>query len=70
MSYFSRVCRVILFIPTFILHFLLLNVIIELQEAFIAEAEETKRPKLLLTAAVPVGPDSIRGGYDVPAVAK
>ncbi|OXA56542.1 Chitotriosidase-1 [Folsomia candida] len=42
----------------------------ELQEAFIAEAEEAKRPKLLLTAAVPVGPDSIRGGYDVPAVAK
>lgn len=42
----------------------------ELQEAFNAEAEETKRPKLLLTAAVPVGPDSIRGGYDVPAVGK
>jgi len=42
----------------------------ELQEAFEAEAKETKQPKLLLTAAVPVGPDSIRGGYDVPKVAK
>lgn len=42
----------------------------ELREAFEAEAEETKKPRLLLTAAVPVGPDSIRGGYDVPAVAK
>ena len=40
----------------------------ELKEAFTAEAEETGKPRLLLTAAVPVGPDSIRGGYDVPAV--
>ena len=41
----------------------------ELREAFDAEAQEFKRPRLLLTAAVPVGPDNINGGYDVPAVA-
>ena len=40
----------------------------ELSEAFKAEAEESGKPRLLLSAAVPVGPDSIRGGYDVPAV--
>lgn len=42
----------------------------ELMEAFTAEAEENKLPRLLLTAAVPVGPDNIRSGYDVPAVSK
>ncbi|KDR16263.1 probable chitinase 10 isoform X3 [Zootermopsis nevadensis] len=41
----------------------------ELREAFEAEAQEVKKPRLLLTAAVPVGPDNVRGGYDVPAVA-
>ena len=41
----------------------------ELREAFEAESQEEKRPRLLLTAAVPVGPDNINGGYDVPAVA-
>ena len=41
----------------------------ELREAFEAEAQELKIPRLLLTAAVPVGPDNINGGYDVPAVA-
>ena len=41
----------------------------ELREAFEAESTEFKRPRLLLTAAVPVGPDNINGGYDVPAVA-
>lgn len=41
----------------------------ELREAFEAEAQEVKKPRLLLSAAVPVGPDNIRGGYDVPAVA-
>lgn len=40
----------------------------ELREAFEAEAQEVKKPRLMLTAAVPVGPDNIRGGYDVPAV--
>lgn len=41
----------------------------ELREAFEAEAQELKKQRLLLTAAVPVGPDNVRGGYDVPAVA-
>ena len=42
----------------------------ELREAFEYEAEETGNPRLLLSAAVPVGPDNVRGGYDVPAVSK
>jgi len=42
----------------------------ELSEAFTYEAEESDKPRLLLSAAVPVGPDNVRGGYDVPAVAK
>ncbi|XP_070501617.1 probable chitinase 10 [Chironomus tepperi] len=41
----------------------------ELREAFEAESQEVRQTRLLLTAAVPVGPDNIRGGYDVPAVA-
>lgn len=41
----------------------------ELKEAFDAESQEVRKPRLLLSAAVPVGPDNIRGGYDVPAVA-
>ncbi|KAJ3624357.1 hypothetical protein MTP99_017991 [Tenebrio molitor] len=41
----------------------------ELREAFEAEAQEIKKPSLLLSAAVPVGPDNIKAGYDVPAVA-
>lgn len=41
----------------------------ELKEAFDAEAQEILKPRLLLTAAVPVGPDNVRSGYDVPAVA-
>ncbi|KAK9883780.1 hypothetical protein WA026_001972 [Henosepilachna vigintioctopunctata] len=41
----------------------------ELREAFEAEAQEIKKPRLLLSAAVPVGPDNIKAGYDVPAVA-
>uniref|UniRef100_A0A2S2Q2H3 Putative chitinase 3 n=1 Tax=Sipha flava TaxID=143950 RepID=A0A2S2Q2H3_9HEMI len=40
----------------------------ELREAFEAEAQEVKKPRLMLTAAVPVGPDNIKSGYDVPAV--
>ena len=42
----------------------------ELREAFEFESKETGNERLLLTAAVPVGPDNVRGGYDVPAVAK
>ena len=42
----------------------------ELREAFEFEAEETRNDRLLLSAAVPVGPDNVRGGYDVPNVAK
>lgn len=41
----------------------------ELREAFEAEAKEKKLPRLLLTAAVSAGAETIRGGYDVPAVA-
>lgn len=41
----------------------------ELREAFEAESQEFKKNRLLLSAAVPVGPDNIKGGYDVPAVA-
>lgn len=41
-----------------------------MREAFEAEAQEVKKPTLLLTAAVPVGPDNIKAGYDVPAVAR
>lgn len=41
----------------------------ELREAFEAEAKEKKQPRLLLTAAVSAGADTIKGGYDVPAVA-
>ena len=44
-------------------------VTVELRESFDAEAQELKAARLLLTAAVPVGPDNIKGGYDVPAVA-
>lgn len=42
----------------------------ELRQAFEYEAEESGQPRLLLSAAVPVGPDNVRGGYDVPTVAK
>ena len=43
----------------------------ELSEAFAYEAEENEgQSRLLLSAAVPVGPDNVKGGYDVPAVAK
>ena len=40
-----------------------------MREAFEAEAKEKKLPRLLLTAAVSAGADTVRGGYDVPAVA-
>lgn len=41
----------------------------ELREAFEAEAKEKKLPRLLLTAAVSAGADTVKSGYDVPAVA-
>ena len=31
---------------------------------------ESGRERLLLTAAVPVGPDAVRRGYDVPKLAR
>lgn len=37
----------------------------ELREAFDAEAKEKRLPKLLLTAAVSAGSETVRGGYDV-----
>ena len=42
----------------------------ELRQAFDYESEDSGKEALLLSAAVPVGPDNVRGGYDVPAVAK
>jgi len=42
----------------------------ELYDSFEYESEETGNQKLILSAAVPVGPDNVRGGYDVPAVSK
>lgn len=36
--------------------------------AFEAEARSSRRPALLLTAAVPAGKSYIDGGYDVPAL--
>ncbi|XP_068223063.1 LOW QUALITY PROTEIN: probable chitinase 10 [Palaemon carinicauda] len=42
----------------------------ELYEAFDAEAKEMGLPRLLITAAVPVGPDKIRGGYDIPTISR
>ena len=42
----------------------------ELRQAFEFEAEETGNDRLELSAAVPVGPDNVRGGYDVAKVAK
>lgn len=46
------------------------SLLTELRQAFEYEAEESGKPRLLLSAAVPVGPDNVRGGYDVPTVAK
>jgi len=46
------------------------HLLTELRESFEYEAEESGLERLLLSAAVPVGPDNVRGGYDVPAVAK
>ena len=46
------------------------SLLTELRQAFEYEAEESRKPRLLLSAAVPVGPDNVRGGYDVPTVAK
>ena len=42
----------------------------ELRQAFEFEAEETGNDRLGLSAAVPVGPDNVRGGYDVAKVSK
>lgn len=42
----------------------------ELREAFEYEASETGNERLQLSAAVPVGPDNVRGGYNVPEVSK
>lgn len=42
----------------------------ELREAFESEATEKQLPRLLLTAAVSAGSETVKGGYDVAAVAK
>ncbi|XP_071036118.1 probable chitinase 10 isoform X2 [Parasteatoda tepidariorum] len=41
----------------------------ELREAFEEESKDKKLPRLLLTVAVSAGSETIRSGYDVPAVA-
>ncbi|KAF0304743.1 Chitotriosidase-1 [Amphibalanus amphitrite] len=42
----------------------------ELRESFEEEAEQSGLQRLLLTAAVPVGPDTVRRGYDVRELAR
>ncbi|GAB6020734.1 hypothetical protein CHUAL_003398 [Chamberlinius hualienensis] len=42
----------------------------ELYQAFEAEADETKKQRLLLTAAVPASSESVNAGYDVPEISK
>ncbi|XP_043235653.1 probable chitinase 10 [Amphibalanus amphitrite] len=42
----------------------------ELRESFEEEAEQSDLERLLLTAAVPVGPDTVRRGYDVRELAR
>lgn len=41
---------------------------IDLRAGFAADAKKTSKPSLLLTAAVPAGPDNIKNGFDVKAV--
>ncbi|XP_065558234.1 probable chitinase 10 isoform X2 [Artemia franciscana] len=48
----------------------LVSLLKEIRQAFEAESAETREPRLLLTAAVPVGPENVQGGYDVPAVSQ
>lgn len=41
-----------------------------MRDAFDSEAKEKGLPKLLLTVAVSAGAETVKGGYDVPNVAR
>ncbi|XP_065559304.1 uncharacterized protein LOC136026547 isoform X1 [Artemia franciscana] len=47
-----------------------LRLVKDLRRAFESEAKKTKRPRLLLTMAVPAGIETIEKGYDVPRLSK
>ncbi len=46
------------------------EVLKDLHQAFEFEAEETNNPRLLLSAAIPIGPEDVHDSYDVPSVVK